>query len=104
MANKIKPKEGGKGWGDGSLVRQYNKGRKVNINSTYTGFRPRVGEEEGAFFTIRNWCDDPQINRSFSAILNSILVPLRVACENTTEVDDQGNVSIEINLGRIIIK
>lgn len=94
----------GQGWGDGSLVRQFNKGRKINPENTYTGFRPRVGDVEGAYFVVRNWCTDPRINKSFSAIFNSIMVPLKVALENTTEVDEQGRISVELNLGRIVIE
>lgn len=94
----------GKGWGDGSLVRQFNRGRKRNPENTYTGFKPRVGEIEGAYFVIRNWCDDPRINKSFSAIFNSVMIGLKTACEQTTEVDTDGQVSIELNLGRIEIK
>lgn len=93
----------GKGWGDGSLVRRFNKGRTVNPENTYTGFRPRV-ELEGVYFVIRNWCSDPRINQSFSSIFNSLLTPIKVACENTTEVSETGEVSIELNLGRIIIR
>lgn len=91
------------GWGDGSLVRLFNRGRKVNPENTYTGFRPRVGEIEGAYFVIRNWCNDPRINKSFSAIFNSLMIPLKVCCEHTTEVDENGSVSIEVNLGRVTI-
>lgn len=94
----------GKGWGDGSLVRQFNKGRKVNPENTYTGFRPRTGEIEGAYFVIRNWCNDPRVNKSFSAIFNSLMLQIKVACENTTEIDEDGRVSIELNCGRIEIK
>ena len=94
----------GQGWGDGALVREFNKRRTVNPENTYTGFRPRTGEVEGAYFVIRNWCDDPRVNRSFSAIFNSLMIPIKLACEHTTEIDDEGQVSIELNLGRIIIR
>lgn len=94
----------GKGWGDGSLVQAYNKRRTRNPENTYTGFRPRTGEVEGAYYVIRNWCNDPRVNRSFSAIFNSLMIGIKTACEHTTEKDADGNVSIELNLGRIIIR
>lgn len=102
---KIKPPPTptGKGWGDGSLVAAYNAKRKCNPENTYTGFRPRVGEVEGAYFVIRNWCNDDRIRRSFSAIFNSLMIGIKVACENTTEVDEHGHISIELNLGRVTI-
>lgn len=103
MSTRILPPKGGKGWGDGSLVRQFNRNRKRNQENTYTGFRPRVGAIEGAYFVIRNWCDDERINKSFSAIFNSLMIPLKEAIENTTEIDDEGQVSIELNIGRIPI-
>jgi len=93
----------GKGWGSGELVRAFNRGRKINQENTYTGFRPRIGEIEGAYFVIRNWCNDPRVNKSFSSIFNSIMIPLKEAIENTTEVDEFGQVSIELNIGRIVI-
>lgn len=104
MAKITPPTQTGKGWGDGSIVNRFNKNRKVNPDNTYTGFRPRVGEVEGAYFVIRNWCSDERIRRSFSAIFNSLMVPIKVACEQTTEVDENGNISIELNAGRITIK
>lgn len=96
----------GKGWGDGQAVRAANKRRtRPNPLNTYTGFRPRIGENEGAFFVIRDkWCDDPRINKPFSALFNSLLIGIKTACEQTTEIDEHGNVSIELNLGRIIIE
>lgn len=105
MATKIEPPQlkSGKGWGDGSLVRQFNRGRKVNPENTYTGFRPRVGEIEGAYFVIRNWCNDPRINKSFSSIFNSLMLPIKFACENTTEIDEHGRVTIELH-GRFPIE
>lgn len=98
------PTQTGKGWGDGSVVHAYNEGRKTNPENTYTGFRPRVGEIEGAYFVIRSWCNDKRIRRSFSAIFNSLMIGIKIACENTTEIDEHGNVTIELNLGRITIK
>lgn len=102
MTTKTKP-NAGKGWGDGKAVRAFNAGRKTNPANTYTGFRPRVGEIEGAYFVIRGWCEDPRINKSFSAIFNSLMIPIKIACENTTEIDENGQVSIELNIGRIPI-
>lgn len=106
MSTKIKPPPTptGQGWGDGSLVRLFNEKRKTNPENTYTGFRPRIGAVEGAYFVVRNWCADPRVNKSFSAIFNSLMIPIKVACEHTTEVDENGSVSIELNLGRIIIE
>lgn len=105
MTTKLLPPHtpSGQGWGDGSLVRQFNRKRKINPENSYTGFRPRVGEIEGAYFVIRNWCNDPRVNKSFSAIFNSLMVSIKVACEHTTEIDADGQVSIELNLGRIVI-
>jgi len=99
MPKKIHPPSfpSGQGWGDGSLVRKYNRNRTINPENTYTGFRPRVGAVEGAYFVIRNWCNDPQVNRSFSALFNSLMLPIKEACENTTEIDEHGQVSIEIH-------
>ena len=71
-------------------------------DNTYTGFRPRVANEEDYFF-IKKWCDLPQVKRSFSSVLNSLIPMVRVACEQTTRTE-QGEVSIELNLGRIIIR
>lgn len=103
MPNEPVRSPGGKGWGDGVKVKQFNTRRKRNPENTYTGFRPRV-HLEGAYFVIRNWCDDERINLSFSAIINSLLVGIKTACEQTTEKDENGIVSIEINLGRINIE
>lgn len=94
----------GRGWGDGSLVQAYNKRRTVNPENTCTAFRPRAGDAEAAFYVLRNWCKDPRINKPFSALLNSLLQGLKTSCENTTEIDAEGNISIELNLGRVQIK
>lgn len=97
------PKGSGKGWGDGAKVAAWNKRRMTNPENTYTAFRPRV-ENEGLYFVIRNWAADPRVNKSFSAIINSLLEGLKTACENTTEKDEHGRISIEVNLGRIYIE
>lgn len=93
----------GKGWGDGSLVILHSQNRRVNPDNTYTGFRPRI-QVEGAYFVIRDWCYDPRIRRSFSALLNSLMLPLKTACEHTTIKDADGRISIELNCGRIYIE
>ena len=97
-----KNKNEGKGWGDGKKVTQYNKKRMSNPENTYTGFRPRV-ENEAAWYVMRQWCDREDINLSFSALINAILPGLKVSLENTTEIS-HGQISIELNLGRIEIK
>lgn len=98
------PSPTGQGWGDGSIAQQFHRGRRFNAENTYTGFRPRVGDIEGAYFVLRDWCADPRIRRSFSSLFNSLMIPLKVACENTTEVDEHGRISIEANFGRIVIE
>lgn len=104
--SQIKIKYHGQGWGDGNAVRAANRKRtQRNPLNTYTGFRPRIGECEAAFFVIRDtWCDDQRINKPFSAVINSLLIGIKTAMEQTTEIDENGNVSIELNLGRIIIE
>lgn len=99
----------GKCWGDGNAVRAYSARRRKPISekkviSEFISLRPRV-DNEAEFFVIRKWCDDPQVNKPFSALLNSLLAGLAYSVENTTQVDPEtGEVSIEVNLGRIIIK
>lgn len=97
------PKGSGKGWGDGSKVAAFNKRRKFNHENTTTGFRPKL-EHEGHYFVIRNWCADERINKSFSAVINALLEGLKTACEQTTEKDEHGRISIEVNLGRVYIE
>jgi hypothetical protein len=97
-------KGAGKGWGDGQAVTAFNERRRTNPENTYTGFRPRV-ENEAAFFVLREWASDRVVNRSFSSIINAVLPGLMAAVQNTTEIDTEtGEISIEINLGRIVIK
>lgn len=99
----IKRKNEGKGWGDGTKVRAYTKRRKRQEENTYTGFRPRI-YNEAAYYVIREWCDDERINLSLSSLFNAIIPGLKIACENTTEKDEEtGRISIELNLGRIEI-
>lgn len=93
----------GKGWGDGQAIREFNLARRTNSANTITGFRPRVGVE-AEYFVIRAWCDDPRINKSFSALINALIPGLKTAVEHTTEVDKEGVLSIELNLGRIDIR
>lgn len=106
MSNELiysPPAGSGKGWGDGSKVAAFNKGRKFNHENTTTGFRPQSGDREAYYFVIRNWCSDPRINKSLSAVFNALLEGLKTACEQTTEKDANGRISIEVNLGRIYI-
>lgn len=99
MSYKI---QGGKGWGDGSMVQAFNENRMTNPANTYTGFRPRV-ENEGCYYVIRNWCKDPRVRKSFSSLINSLLPYISVAVQHTTERDEDGRITIELNLGRIEI-
>lgn len=93
----------GRGWGDGVAVAAFNARRRRNPENTYTGFRPRVANE-AAYFVIRKWCDDPIINKSFSAVINALLPSIKVAMEQSTEVNEEtGQISIDCNFGRIDI-
>jgi hypothetical protein len=74
-----------------------------NPENTYTGFRPRV-EQEAAYFCLKRWWEHPQINKSFSALINSLLDGLHECAKNTTKVHSDGRVTVEVNLGEIEIK
>jgi hypothetical protein len=76
--------------------------RTKNIEN-YTGFRPRV-EVEPQYECLRELLKRPQMNKSFSALLNSIIPHLYYAMLNTTEYDEDGTPSAEFNLGRVKIK
>lgn len=94
----------GKGWGDGKAVRDFNMRRKTVAENTYSGFRPRLAQEPDWFWIKDCWAADERVNKSLSSIINSLLPYIKVACEHTTEIDTDGHVSIELNIGRIIIK
>lgn len=102
MSDEKQPGEG-KGWGNGVAVRNFNASRKTNPANTYTSFRPRT-EREAEYFVIREWCDDERVNKSFSAIINSLIPAIKIACEHTTERDEHGRITIELNAGRIEIR
>jgi hypothetical protein len=74
-----------------------------NPENTYTGFRPRV-DQEAAFFNLKRWGENPQINKTFSAIINSILDGLNECAKHTTRKHPDGRITIELNLGEIEIK
>lgn len=91
-------------------MRQYIKSRELPVGMRtnqygyqYTGFRPRNAQEPN-YYAIRRWCDHPDVRSNFSSVLNSLLPHLKMAMENTTEIDEFGNVTIELNLGRIKIE
>ena len=91
------------GFGSGEGTRAYATKRKKDHSSVHTGFRARI-DNEAAYFALKAWCDHPDINVSFSAVINCILPGLKVAIEQTTEIHPQTKrVSIELNLGRITI-
>lgn len=75
---------------------------KVNVEN-YTGFRPRI-DVEPQYECLRELLRHPKMNKSFSAVINSIIPGLYYAMLNTTEYDEEGQPTIELNLGRIRIK
>jgi hypothetical protein len=92
------------GYGNGDKTKAYAHSRKRNNGVTCTGFRPRI-ENEAAYYVIKLWCEHPDINVSFSALINSLLQGIKIATQQTTEINPQTNqVSIELNLGRVTIK
>jgi len=107
----------GKGWGMKTIAN--NKQRTKHISqrmsaSEFTTFRPRV-DNEGAYWVIRDWGteDIPHLQStngfkptgmSLSALFNCLLHGLSAAVQNTTQIDADGNISIEVNLGRINIR
>lgn len=109
----------GKGWGDGKKAHAYHEGRRKHITqrmstSEFTTFRPRINEEP-YYWIIRDWGsqDVPDLQQrkgykptgiAFSAVLNSLLQSIATSVQNTTEIDEDGNISIELNLGRINIR
>ena len=92
------------GFGNGEKLRAYSIRRKKNHSVTCTGFRPRI-ENEAAYYVIKQWCEHPDINITFSALINALLQGIKVATQQTTEINPQTNqVSIELNLGRVTIR
>lgn len=76
--------------------------RTKNIEN-YTGFRPRI-DVEAQYCCLRELLEHPKFAKSFSALLNSLIPHLYYAVLNTTEYDENGNPTIEVNLGRVTIK
>lgn len=109
----------GKGWGDGQKAAAFHQSRRKHITermstSEFTTFRPRV-DNEGDYWIIRDWGAEDvrqlQIDAgykptgiSLSALFNCLLKGLATSVQNTTQIDTDGNISIELNLGRINIK
>jgi len=80
------------------------KKRPHDPENTYAGFRPRC-EQEAAYFCIKKWCEHPRVNKTLSAVINSLLDGVKAAIENTTQINPKtGEITVEINLGRITIK
>lgn len=109
----------GQGWGNGKGALKYHESRRIHISkrmatSEFTSFRPRVSNE-AFYWIIRDWgsVEVPHLRQTnghgdrsipLSALFNSLLQGLAIAVQNTTEIDAEGNISIEVNLGRIIIE
>lgn len=109
----------GQGWGNGKQASQFHEGRRLHISkrmstSEYTSFRPRV-ENEAFYWIIRDWGAQciPNLKAEhgykpvpipLSALFNSMLEQIAIAVQNTTEIDADGNISVEFNLGRIQIR
>lgn len=110
----------GKGWGDGQAAQAFHRSRKLPIiqrmsTSEFTTFRPRVANEP-YYWCIRRWGDETIPNAlhkvgfpakpvPLSALLNSILEKLKIAVENTTEIDPEtGVISIMLGNEKIIIE
>lgn len=109
----------GQGWGNGKRATKFHESRRIHISkrmatSEYTSFRPRV-TNEAFYWIVRDWgsVDVPHLKQTagykpiaipLSALFNSLLEGLARAVQNTTEIDAEGNISIELNLGRITIE
>lgn len=83
-------------------AREKPVGQKLNAYP-YTSFRPRV-ENEPLYYMLRRWCDEPEVQVNISSLLNSLLPYLVRACTDTTERDANGDITVEMNFGRIKIK
>lgn len=119
MSERPEARNKGQGWGDGIKARAFHESRRKHISqrmatSEYTSFRPRL-DNEGNYWIIRDWgsedVPDLQIKAGFqgkgvslSALFNSLLEGLSKSVQQTTQIDPEtGEISIEVNLGRIII-
>lgn len=107
------------GKGIGPKVQAYSERRRKHISekmssSEYSTFRPRVSLEP-QYWIVRDWgsIEVPHLQSkagykatglAFSALLNSLLPVLAAAVQNTTQIDADGNISIELNAGRINIR
>lgn len=117
---KGKHASAGKGWGDGQKAHAFHESQRKHISermatSEYTSFRPRI-DNEGVYWIIRDWGseDVPDAQRkagfegkgvSLSALFNSLLASLAKSVQDTTQIDPEtGEISIEMNFGRIVIK
>jgi len=117
--NRGKGKHGGEGKGWSVKAAAHHATRLKHISqrmstSEYSTFRPRR-HLEIHYWVIRDWGaeDVPALQQqagykdsgvAFSALFNSLLEGLAESVKNTTQIDADGNISIEVNLGRIIIK
>ncbi len=59
-------------------------------------------EEEAAVEVLLKWGRDH--NRSFNKIMEAVLPAIAFCAQNYTRVDENGNVTIELNLGTQTIK
>lgn len=66
----------------------------------YMGFRPQINHE-AAWFVLRHWCD--KNNVKISGVFNALIPFLKIATMQTADVDDDGDITIEVNFGTIKI-
>lgn len=74
--------------------------QKTNQASTYLAFRPRI-EVEPDWFWMREWCKKHKT--TMSAVFNTLIPLIKVACENTTEKVATTTL-VDMNFGKITIK
>jgi len=79
-----------------------------NSPGCFTGIRVKEENEGKWFDMIENMFPEhaerhPDLVLKWNGIINALIPHLHSAFQNTLEVDEQG-VSIELNLGRIVVK